>query len=168
MKLTTLQALYVEELKDLYCAENQFLRALPKMASAASAPQLREAFTDHLHQAQVHASRLEKVIERLVVGPKGNDCKPIESLIAKGKELMREEGKSAVMDAALVAAAKRFEHYVVAGYGSARTLARQLGHDKAADLLQMTLDEKADRDQKLTELAETIIGGVILALNGQQ
>jgi ferritin-like metal-binding protein YciE len=156
MQLGSLHELYVEELKDLYNAENQLLKALPKMARAASAPELRTAFEDHLEETQRQVQRLEQIFKKLNASPKGKKCKAMEGLIEEGKEVM-DEAQPPVLDAALIAAAQRVEHYEMAGYGCARTFARLLGYEAAADLLQETLDEEAAADKKLTELAETLI-----------
>lgn len=157
MKLKSLQDLYVEELKDLYNAENQLLKALPKMAKAASAPELRAAFEDHLEETRGQVKRLEQIFKKLDASAKGKKCKAMEGLIEEGKEVMAEDAEPAVLDAALISAAQRVEHYEMAGYGCVRTFARQLGYEDAAELLQETLDEEAAADKKLTELAETII-----------
>jgi ferritin-like metal-binding protein YciE len=157
VKLGTLEELYVAELKDLYSAENQLLKALPKMAKAASSPELRTAFEDHLEQTRGQVERLETIFKKLGASPKGKKCKAMEGLIDEGSELMAEQAEPAVMDAALIAAAQRVEHYEMAGYGSVRTFARLLGDQEAADLLQETLDEEEATDKKLTELAETTI-----------
>ena len=157
MKLGSLQELYVEELKDLYSAENQLLQALPKMAKAASSSDLRTAFEDHLEQTRDQVERLEKIFKKLDASPKGKKCKAMEGLIEESNELLTEEAEPEVLDAALIAAAQRVEHYEMAGYGSVRTFARLLGHEEAADLLQETLDEEEAADKKLTELAETTI-----------
>jgi ferritin-like metal-binding protein YciE len=157
MKLETLHALYVDELKDLYSAENQLLKALPKMAKAASSPQLRKAFESHLKETQGQVQRLERIFKKLDISPKGKKCKAMEGLIEEGKEVMDEDGAPAVLDAALIAAAQRVEHYEMAGYGCVRTIACHLGHDQAAALLQQTLDEEAAADKKLTDLAENVI-----------
>ena len=157
MKLKTLHDLYVDELKDLYNAENQLLKALPKMAKAASDPQLAQAFTDHLEETAGHVDRLEKIFKKLDASPKGKKCKAMEGLLEEGKDLMAEDAAPSVMDAALIAAAQRVEHYEMAGYGCVRTYARLLGYDDAADLLQETLDEEGTTDKKLTDLAETVI-----------
>jgi len=157
MKLRSLQELYVEELKDLYSAESQLLTALPKMAKAASAPQLNKAFKDHLKETEGQVRRLETIFEKLGTSPKGKKCKAMEGLIEEGKETISEDGDPSIKDAALIAAAQRVEHYEMAGYGCARTYARLLGHDDAADLLQETLDEEGSVDKKLTKLAETVI-----------
>jgi ferritin-like metal-binding protein YciE len=157
MKLETLDDLYVHELRDLYSAENQLVKALPKMAKAASNPQLQEAFEEHLEQTRGHVERLEKIFDELDVSPRGKKCAGMEGLIDEGKEMLEEDASPEVLDAALIAAAQRVEHYEIAGYGTARTYARMLGHDRAAKLLQETLDEEGETDKKLTELAENIV-----------
>jgi len=155
MALDSLHDLYVNELKDLYNAETQLVKALPKMAKAASNPDLKAAIEEHLEVTRGQVERLERVFEGLGVSPKGKKCKAMEGLIEEGKEVMEEDGEDAVIDAALIAAAQRVEHYEIAGYGCARTFAKLLGYDKAAQLLQETLDEEGEADKKLTELAET-------------
>ena len=155
MALDSLHDLYVNELKDLYSAENQLLKALPKMAKAATTPDLKAAFEEHLEVTRGQVERLDRVFEGLGVRPKGKKCKAMEGLIEEGKEVMDEEGEDAVIDAALIAAAQRVEHYEMAGYGCVRTFAKLLGYDAAARLLQETLDEEGEADKKLTELAET-------------
>lgn len=157
MKLATLHDLYVEELRDLYSAEHQLLKALPKMAKAATAPALAEAFNDHLEETQEQVERLVTIFKKLDVNPKGKTCKAMEGLLEEGKDLMKEKADPSVMDAALIAAAQRVEHYEMAGYGCVRTYARLLGEDEAADLLQATLDEEGAADQHLTSLAESVI-----------
>jgi ferritin-like metal-binding protein YciE len=157
MKLRSLQDLYVEELKDLYSAESQLLTALPKMAKAASAPELSKAFKDHLKETEGQVKRLETIFEKLATSPKGKKCKAMEGLVEEGKETISEDADPSVKDAGLIAAAQRVEHYEMAGYGCVRTFARLLGHDDAADLLQETLDEEGAADKKLTKLAETVI-----------
>jgi ferritin-like metal-binding protein YciE len=157
MKLETLHDLYVDELKDLYNAEHQILKALPKMAKAASAPQLAKALTDHLAQTKEQVVRLEKIFKMLEVSPKGKACKAMEGLLEEGKEVVSEDADPTVRDAAIIAAAQRVEHYEMAGYGCVRTFAHLLGDEQAADLLQKTLDEEGAADKKLTKLAETVI-----------
>lgn len=157
MSLDSLRDLYVDELKDLYSAENQLLKALPKMAKAASVPELKAAFEEHLEITRGQVSRLETIFEELEVSPKGKKCKAMEGLIEEGKEIIEEKGAPAVVDAALIAAAQRVEHYEMAGYGCVRTFANLLGYEQAAALLQETLDEEGEADKKLTELAETVI-----------
>lgn len=157
MSLRTLHDLYVNELKDLYNAEHQLLKALPKMAKVASSPELAKAFTDHLAETEGQIERLETIFTELGVSPKGKKCKAMEGLLEEGKEVMAEDADPSVMDAALISAAQRVEHYEMAGYGCVRTFARLLGFDNAADLLQETLDEEGTADKKLTELAESVI-----------
>ena len=157
MPLDSLHNLYVDELKDLYNAENQLLKALPKMAKAATAPELKDAFTEHLEVTRKQVERLEQIFTELGVSPKGKKCKAMEGLIEEGKEIMEEDGDPSVIDAALIAAAQRVEHYEMAGYGCVRTFANLLGYEDAEALLQETLDEEGEADKKLTELAETVI-----------
>ena len=157
MKTKTLNDLLIDELKDLYSAENQLIKALPKMAKAANSENLSAAFTDHLEETRGQVERLEKIFTILEGTPKGKKCKAMEGLIEEGKEVMEEEYEPAVMDAALIGAAQRVEHYEIAGYGTARTLATLLGHDEVAELLQETLDEEGNADKKLTDLAESEI-----------
>lgn len=163
MKLKSLHDLYVEELKDLYNAENQLLKALPKMAKAASSPELAQAFTNHLAETEGHVERLEQIFKELDVSPKGKVCKAMKGLLEEGKDLMAEDADPSVMDAALIAAAQRVEHYEMAGYGCVRTYARLLGEDSAADLLQQTLDEEGAADKGLTKLAESVINAEAVA-----
>jgi len=157
MSLDSLHDLYVDELKDLYSAENQLLKALPRMAKAATAPGLQAAFTEHLEVTRKQVERLERIFEELGVSPKGKKCKAMEGLIEEGKELMQEDGDASVLDAALISAAQKVEHYEMAGYGCVRTFASLLGYEDAVALLQQTLDEEGEADKKLTELAETVI-----------
>lgn len=156
-KLTSLDKLYVDELKDLYSAENQILKALPKMAKAATSPDLKMAFEEHLQQTQVHVDRLVKVCEELGISPKGKKCKAMEGLMEEGKELLESDADPAVLDAAMIAAAQKVEHYEMASYGCVRTWARLLGYENQAQILQQTLDEEGDTDKKLTMLAEAYI-----------
>jgi ferritin-like metal-binding protein YciE len=157
MALQSLEDLHVNELKDLYNAENQLVKALPKMARAAHAPELRAAIEEHLEVTRGQVERLNRIFEGLGVSPRGKKCKAMEGLVEEGKEVMEEEGAPAVRDAALIAAAQRVEHYELAGYGCVRTYARLLGHEEAAELLQQTLAEEAEADEKLTQLAESVI-----------
>jgi len=147
--------LYVDQLKDLYNAETQLTVALPKLAKAASTPALQEAFQMHLEETKGHVQRIEKIFETLEGSPKGKKCKAMEGLIEEGAELLKEKNKfeAEVLDAGLIGAAQRVEHYEIAAYGTARTLAQQLGDTAAANLLQQTLDEEYAADQKLTALA---------------
>jgi ferritin-like metal-binding protein YciE len=157
VKLKTLDDLLIKELRDLYSAEKQMIKALPKMAKAANSEALQDAFTEHLEVTKEQARRLETIFESLNVSSRGPKCAAMEGLVEEGDEMMKEEAAPAVMDAGLIGAAQRVEHYEIAGYGVARTFARLLGHDKVADMLQETLDEEGDADKKLTELAESEI-----------
>lgn len=157
MSMDSLMNLYVDELKDLYNAENQLLKALPKMARKASAPELKRAFQDHLTQTQGHVDRLEKIFKGLGEKPTGKTCKAMKGLVEEGKEIMEEEGDDAVLDAALIGAAQKVEHYEIAGYGVARTFASLLGEEDAVATLQRTLNEEGETDKKLTSIAESAI-----------
>jgi ferritin-like metal-binding protein YciE len=157
VKLESLRDLFVSELKDLYSAENQILKALPKMAKAAATPELRAAFEEHLEQTQGHVERLEQIFETLGASPKGKKCKAMEGLIEEGKEMLEADAEPSVRDAGLIAAAQRVEHYEMAGYGCVRTYARLLHDEKSANLLQQTLDEEEETDKKLTELEEAMV-----------
>lgn len=157
MSLNSLHDLYVNELKDLYNAENQLLKALPKMAKKAAAPELKAAFTEHVEVTRTQVGRLEKIFETLGVSPKGKKCKAMEGLVAEGTEVIGETGDPAVIDAALIACAQRVEHYEMAGYGCVRAFATLLGYSDAAALLQETLNEEGEADTKLTALAGTVI-----------
>jgi ferritin-like metal-binding protein YciE len=157
MKLDTLKKLYVEELRDLYNAENQLLKALPKMAKGASSDELRQAFEDHLEETKGHVERLDEIFEELDESPKGKTCKAMKGLVEEGSEILEEEGEESVLDAGIIAAAQKVEHYEIASYGTVRTWATLLGEEEAADLLQQTLDEEGEADKRLNELAEEIV-----------
>jgi ferritin-like metal-binding protein YciE len=163
MKLDSLKKLYIEELRDLYSAENQLVKALPKMAKAASSPKLQNAFRAHLEQTKNQVTRLETIFEKLEKSPKGKTCKAMQGLIEEGEELLKEDAAPEILDAALIAAAQRVEHYEIAGYGTVRTFARLLNDTEAARLLQETLDEEGQTDEKLTQLAESLINNEALA-----
>jgi ferritin-like metal-binding protein YciE len=152
-KITTPRDLLVEELKDLYSAENQLIKALPKMAKAAASDELREAFEMHLGETEEHATRLEKIGKKLGESMKGKKCKAMEGLIEEGKEVMGEDAEPALLDLALIGAAQKVEHYEIAGYGTARTLAELAGETDVAEILQETLDEEGKTDKLLTEIA---------------
>jgi ferritin-like metal-binding protein YciE len=165
MELENLQDLYVEQLRDLYNAENQLVKALPKMAKAASDDQLKSAFEDHLEQTRTHVDRLEQIFDKLGAKATGKKCKAMEGLIAEGKEAMDEDAEPEVMDASLIAAAQRVEHYEIAGYGTVRAYAELLGDKQGAKLLQQTLDEEGQTDKLLTQIAESTIN--VEAARGQ-
>lgn len=157
MELETLYDLYVHELKDLYSAENQLIKALPKMSKAATNRQLVAGFNRHLEQTKEHAKRLEQIFERLEESPRGPKCEGMEGLIAEGNKMVKEDAEDEVRDAGLIAAAQRVEHYEIAGYGCAKTYAQLLGDKTGVRLLSATLKEEAETDKKLTELAEKAI-----------
>jgi len=157
MPRASLHDLFLEDLRDLYSAETQLLKALPRMAKAADARELRLAFEEHLEVTRGQVGRLERLFVGFGEKAKGKKCKAMEGLVEEGKEILEEDGDPAVLDAALIGAAQRVEHYEMAGYEAARTYARLLGYDDAAALLQATLDEEGEADKKLTELAESAI-----------
>jgi ferritin-like metal-binding protein YciE len=157
MKLDSLRTLWVEEMRDLYNAENQLLKALPKMAKTASTPELKEAFETHLEETRTHVERLDEIFDKLGKKPTGKTCKAMKGLVEEGSEMMQADGPDSVIDAGIIAAAQRIEHYEIAGYGTARTFASILGEDEAEDLLQETLDEEGAADEKLTEIAESVV-----------
>jgi len=156
MEMESLKELLVDELKDLYSAENQILKALPKMIKKATSPDLKAGFEKHLKETQIHVERLETIFQELEESPKGKKCKGMEGVIADGKELMEEDAEPEVMDAGLIGAAQHVEHYEMAGYGCVRTYAELLGLNSISKLLQKTLDEERATDEKLTELARDI------------
>ena len=163
MSLDSLEKLFIEELKDVYNAEKQILRALPRMARTADSPDLRQAFTKHLKETEGQVTRLERIFKELGQPARGKKCKGMEGLLEEGKEVLEEEGEAAVIDAALISAAQRVEHYEIAAYGCLRTYAQLLGHSEAEQLLQQTLEEEEAADKKLTELAESGINEAAFA-----
>jgi len=156
METNRLKHLYIEELKDLYSAENQLVKAIPEMAKASSSEDLRDGFMEHLGQTKEHVARLEKIFKALGESPKGKKCKGMEGLIKEGAELIEEDPAPEELDAGLISAAQRVEHYEIAGYGCVSTYARILGEDQAVSLLRQTLEEEKETDEKLTELAGII------------
>jgi ferritin-like metal-binding protein YciE len=158
MKAKGFSDLFELELKDLYSAEKQLTRALPKMAKASTNEDLRQAFESHLEETEGQIERLETIFKQLDISyGRVEKCKAMEGLIEEGKEIMEEGLEPDVLDAALICAAQKVEHYEIAGYGCARTFAQQLGHADIADLLQETLDEEGNADKKLTEIAESVV-----------
>jgi len=156
MEMNRLKHLYIEELKDLYSAETQMVKALPKMANAASSENLRAGFEEHLGQTKEHVARLEKILKALGESPKGKKCKGLEGLIKEGSEMIEEDPAPEELDAGLISAAQRVEHYEIAGYGCVSTYAKLLGEDQAISLLRLTLKEEKEADEKLTQLAGSI------------
>jgi len=158
MKIATLEDLLVEELRDLYSAETQLVKALPKMAKAAGSDELRTAIENHLQETQGQVQRLEQIFEHLSARPKGKKCAAMEGLIEEGKELMQEDIEDeSVMDAGLIAAAQKVEHYEIASYGTVRTWAQQLGLNEVAQLLEQTLEEEKQADKKLNQIATEMV-----------
>jgi ferritin-like metal-binding protein YciE len=157
MGTESLRDLYIDELKDLYNAEHQITKALPKMIEAASHPDLKNGFREHLKQTEGQIARLDRIFEAMGRGPRGKHCKAMEGLLEEGEELIKEGGDPDALDAGLICAAQKVEHYEIAGYGTARTWARLLGEKEACALLQQTLDEEGATDEKLTLLAESHI-----------
>ena len=151
-----LRDLYLDELRDLHNAENQLVKALPKMAKASSSDELREGFEQHLEQTKGHVERLEQIFEAMDESPKGKKCAGMEGLVKEGSEVMEEDFDGAVMDAALIGAAQRVEHYEIAAYGTVIAFANQLGESEHASLLKDTLEEEKETDQKLTSLSQDI------------
>ncbi len=156
-KLSSLDDLLVHELQDIYNAENQILKALPKMAKAASHPELKAAFEEHREQTQTQVQRLEQAFKLLGVPVKGRKCEGMAGLIEEGKKVMEEKAEPSVLDAALIMAAQKVEHYEIASYGCVCTYAEMLGYDQVHDLLGQNLDEEETTDQRLTALAESVI-----------
>ena len=156
METNRLRHLYIEELKDIYSAETQLLKALPKMAKAASSEELSAGFEEHLNQTKEHVARLEKIFKALDESPKGKKCKGMEGLIAEGSEMIEEDPAEEELDAGLISAAQRVEHYEIAAYGCVATYAKLLGENEAESLLRQTMQEEKDTDEKLTELSQQI------------
>ncbi|RPI94836.1 MAG: ferritin-like domain-containing protein [Chloroflexi bacterium] len=154
-KVRTLEDLFIDLLKDLYSAEKQLVKALPKMAKNAQASDLQRAFQDHLKQTEKQAERIERIFSDLEGSPRGKKCVGMEGLVAEGDEIMKEAAEPEAMDAGLIAAAQKVEHYEIAGYGTARAWARHLGYNDAAKLLDQTLEEESMANELLTRIAES-------------
>lgn len=159
MSLGSMQELFVQQLKDLYSAESQITKALPKMIKGTTNPELRQAFEMHLEETKVQQQRIEDIFEteKLNGSPRGHKCKGMEGLLEEGAEMLEEDGEENVIDAGLIAAAQRVEHYEIAGYGTARAMAELLGLNKAAKMLEQTLNEEEATDKKLTKIAEQYV-----------
>ena len=168
MKAESLRDLYIEQLQDLYSAENQLVKALPKMAKGATSEELREAISEHLEVTKNQVSRLEEVFSNLGEDPKGKKCKGMEGLVEEGSEVLEEDMDDDVRDAGLIAAAQRVEHYEIAGYGTVRTYASLLGEDEAAATLEEILNEEKEADTKLSSLAEEINVEANIEAEGQE
>ena len=167
MKLNTLADLLHQELKDLYSAENQLVKALPKMAKAANNEELADGFTQHLEETKGHVERLDSIAKKLDIKLTGHKCKAMEGLIEEGAELISEDANPSVKDAGLIGAAQRVEHYEIAGYGTAIALAQKLGHSEVAEILAQTLEEEKATDVKLTELAESAVNSEAANVDGE-
>jgi len=157
MKISSLRDLYVDVLKDAYSAENQIIKALPRIAKAVASPELKSALEQHLEETRNQVDRLEQIFDKLGNSPKGKRCKGMEGVIEEGAELLEADGDDSALDAGFICAAQKVEHYEMALYGCARTYAEMLGDTRAAELLQETLDEEMAADQKLTDVAERVI-----------
>lgn len=157
MPMDTLRALLAHELQDLYSAEQQLVDALPKMEEGATDPDLKQAIRDHLKQTRNHVDRLDNAFGALSLSASGEVCRGMQGLIEEGSKMLKEKGDAAVRDAGIISAAQRIEHYEIAGYGSARTFAQKLGENGVAELLQKTLDEEGETDERLTQLAKSKI-----------
>jgi ferritin-like metal-binding protein YciE len=157
MKVKSLRELYIEELKDIYDAEKELVKALPKMAKAAGSPKLQSAFESHLEQTRGHVQRLEQIFEGLGETAKTKKCVGMRGIIEEGEDVVDQDGETSVRDAGLIAGGQRAEHYEMAIYGSRRTWAGQLGDNRAVRLLQETLEEEKEADRKLTEIAESSV-----------
>lgn len=163
MKLESLKDLYIEQLKDLYSAETQIVEALPKLAERASSPDLKTAFQEHLRQTQEQVRRLEQIFQDIGESPKGHTCEGMKGLLKEGEEMIKMQGDAKVIDAGLIAASQRVEHYEIAGYGTVRTYAELLGKDLHVSLLERTLQEEEMTDERLTELAESHVNEEAMA-----
>jgi ferritin-like metal-binding protein YciE len=159
MKETNFEELFKEELEDIYDAERQIIQALPKMAEAASSEELTAAFQEHLEVTRKQVKRLDKVFQKLGAKPGNKTCEGMQGLLREGEKMISEISKSAVLDAGLIAAAQKVEHYEISAYGTVRTMAEMLGQEDAAELLEETLEEERETDENLTEIAESIMSG---------
>jgi ferritin-like metal-binding protein YciE len=159
MKEAKFDELFKEELQDLYDAEKQIIQALPKMVEAASSEELKSAFEEHLEQTKEQVKRLDRVFQAIGERPQSKTCEGMQGLLKEGEKIIKEIPKSPVLDAAIIGAAQKVEHYEISGYGTARTMAEMLGQQDAAELLEETLDEEKATDETLTEIAESIMSG---------
>lgn len=163
MAMDSLRALLAHELQDLYSAEQQLVEALPKMEEGATDPDLKHAIRDHLKQTRGHVDRLDNAFGALSISASSEVCRGMQGLIEEGSKMLKEKGDAAVRDAGIISAAQRIEHYEIAGYGSARTFAQKLGETGVAELLQKTLDEESETDERLTQLAKSKINAEAMA-----
>lgn len=156
MKIETLRELMIDELQDLHSAEQQIVKALPRMVKASHNPQLKQAFEHHLEETKNHVTRLEQIFKRMNESPKGKTCEGMKGLLKEGEERISDGGEAEVLDAGIISAVQRVEHYEMAAYGSARTYAELLGDQEAVRLLSQTLDEEKAADHMLTQVARTV------------
>lgn len=156
MKIETLRELFIDEMQDLHSAEQQITKALPKLIKASHNPQLKQAFEHHLEETRNHVTRLEQIFQRMNERPKGKTCEGMKGLIKEGEERVSDGGENEVLDAGIISAAQRVEHYEIAAYGSARTYAELLGDQEAVRLLNQTLEEEKAADSKLNQVARTV------------
>ena len=166
--MDSLEELFVDELKDLFNAENQLIKALPKLAKKATTPALKKAFTDHLKQTEEHVARLQKIGQMLGEKLTGKKCAAMEGLVEEGGEILEEDDQNAIIDAALIGAAQRVEHYEIAAYGTVRAMAETLGHNDIVELLQETLDEEGAADKLLTKISTGEVLKAARAEGGQE
>lgn len=166
MKLDNLRKLFINELRDIYNAENQLVKALPKMAKGASSDELKQALEKHLAQTEGQVERLEAIFDGFDENPKGKTCVAMKGLVEEGSEILEEDGEESVLDAGIIAVAQKVEHYEIASYGTVRTFAELLGENRVAKLLQQTLDEESDTNEKLNELAQSIVNPEALIEGG--
>jgi len=160
MKVDSLETLFQEELKDIYDFEKRLVRALPKMAKAANSDELRSALTEHLDVTRGHTQRIEQIFELLDMPAKTKTCAGMKGILEEGEEILKQDGEDALLDAAIIGAAQRVEHYEMAAYASARAIAEHMGNDQVVDLLQQTWDEEREADEKLSEIAGEVLGSI--------
>ncbi|WP_298713956.1 ferritin-like domain-containing protein [Chitinophaga sp.] len=163
MEASPFHQLFMDELKDIYWAEKHLVKALPKMQKAATTAELVDAFAEHLEATKGHVSRLEEIFDLMGARAVGKKCEAMEGLVSEAQELISEEDPGSVLDAGLIIAAQKVEHYEIASYGSLRTLATRMGHTEAANILEQTLDEEKETDSLLTQIAETKVNEEALA-----
>jgi ferritin-like metal-binding protein YciE len=168
MPMESLHDLLTDELKDMYSAETQLTKALPRMAKKATNPELKRAFQQHLKQTEEHVRRVERICNNLEIKPRGKKCMGMEGLVEEGKEIMMEDAEPDVLDAGLIGAAQKVEHYEIASYGTARAHAEQLGYTDAARELQMILEEESQTNELLTQIAERMVNAEASMGNGQR
>ncbi len=168
MRIERMEDLFVDQLRDLYHAEKQLVKALPKMAKNSTSPELRNAFQEHLQQTEGHVNRIEQIFEHMDLRAKAKKCEAMEGLVEEGQEIIDSDAPCEVLDAGLIGAAQKVEHYEIAAYGTLVTWAHQLGRHECADLLKQTLDEEKTADEKLTHIAESLVNQQAAAVSSGQ